>query len=191
MLILEKSINKNLQIWITYDEEIRDTKFGCRLKGKSKLFFIRIDLARPFIGDAWLLIHISFAPPNLFNELSTPPSAFRLPHLCRRDGRWLYGEVLQGGGPAATSLLVFLSVVCHSRQESEVPRWWRGAVLACRRVCLPQRSMEEAGSLSARGRKSYTRARAKLADSSNARKGEAGFFPWHEGRSVPRVLRWA
>jgi hypothetical protein len=36
--------------------------------------------------------------------------------------------------------------------------------------------MEEAGSSSARGRKSYTRARAKLADSSDARHGEAGFF---------------
>jgi hypothetical protein len=36
--------------------------------------------------------------------------------------------------------------------------------------------MEEAGSSSARGRKPYTRARAKLADSSDARHGEAGFF---------------
>jgi hypothetical protein len=36
--------------------------------------------------------------------------------------------------------------------------------------------MEEAGSSSARGRKSYTRARAKLADSSDARHGEARFF---------------
>jgi hypothetical protein len=37
--------------------------------------------------------------------------------------------------------------------------------------------MEEAGSSSARGRKPYTRARAKLADSSDARHGEARFFP--------------
>jgi hypothetical protein len=36
--------------------------------------------------------------------------------------------------------------------------------------------MEEVGSSSARGRKPYTHARAKLADSSNARHGEAGFF---------------
>jgi hypothetical protein len=36
--------------------------------------------------------------------------------------------------------------------------------------------MEEAGSSSARGRKPYTRARAKLADSSDARHGEAEFF---------------
>jgi hypothetical protein len=43
-------------------------------------------------------------------------------------------------------------------------------------VRLPRRSMEEAGSSSARGRKSYTRARAKLADSSDDRHGEAGFF---------------
>jgi hypothetical protein len=43
-------------------------------------------------------------------------------------------------------------------------------------VHLPRRSMEEVGSSSARGRKSYTRARAKLADSSDARHGEVGFF---------------
>jgi hypothetical protein len=36
--------------------------------------------------------------------------------------------------------------------------------------------MEEAGSSSARGRKPYTRARAKLADSSDTLHGEAGFF---------------
>jgi hypothetical protein len=43
-------------------------------------------------------------------------------------------------------------------------------------VCLPRRSMEEVGSSSARGRKPYTRARAKLEDSSDVRHGEAGFF---------------
>jgi hypothetical protein len=36
--------------------------------------------------------------------------------------------------------------------------------------------MEEVGSSLARGRKSYTCARAKLADSSDALHGEAGFF---------------
>jgi hypothetical protein len=36
--------------------------------------------------------------------------------------------------------------------------------------------MEEVGSLSARGRKPYTRAKAKLADSSDAHHGEAGLF---------------
>jgi hypothetical protein len=36
--------------------------------------------------------------------------------------------------------------------------------------------MEEAGSSSARGRKPYTCARAKLAASNDARHGEAGFF---------------
>jgi hypothetical protein len=36
--------------------------------------------------------------------------------------------------------------------------------------------MEEVGSSSARGRKPYTHARAKLEDSSDARHGEAGFF---------------
>jgi hypothetical protein len=37
---------------------------------------------------------------------------------------------------------------------------------------LPQRYMEEAGSSSARGSKTYMCARAKLADSSDARHGE-------------------
>jgi hypothetical protein len=36
--------------------------------------------------------------------------------------------------------------------------------------------MEEACSSSAPGRKPYTRARAKLADSSDAHHGDAGFF---------------
>jgi hypothetical protein len=43
-------------------------------------------------------------------------------------------------------------------------------------VRLPRCSMEEVGSSSARGRKPYTRARPKLADSSDARHGEAEFF---------------
>jgi hypothetical protein len=42
-------------------------------------------------------------------------------------------------------------------------------------VHLPRRSMEEVGSSSARERKPYTRARAKLADSNDAHHGEAGF----------------
>jgi hypothetical protein len=56
-------------------------------------------------------------------------------------------------------------------------------------VHLPQHSMEEVGSPSAWGRKPYTCARAKLADSSDAHHGEVGFFPQHEGRSGPRTLR--
>jgi hypothetical protein len=42
--------------------------------------------------------------------------------------------------------------------------------------------MEEADSSSARGRKPYTRTRAKLADSSDARHGEAGFFSSTRGK---------
>jgi hypothetical protein len=42
------------------------------------------------------------------------------------------------------------------------------------------------------GEKPYTRARAKLADSCDARHGEAVFFFLQcEGRSGPRALRWA
>jgi hypothetical protein len=47
MLILEKIINKYHQIWIMVDGEKRDTKFDCKLKGETKLFFIRTDLAPP------------------------------------------------------------------------------------------------------------------------------------------------
>jgi hypothetical protein len=43
-------------------------------------------------------------------------------------------------------------------------------------VRLLRRFMEEVGSLLDRGRKPYTRTRAKLADSSDARHGEAEFF---------------
>jgi hypothetical protein len=43
-------------------------------------------------------------------------------------------------------------------------------------VRLSRRSMEEVGSSSAQGRKPYTCARAKLADSSDAHHGEAGVF---------------
>jgi hypothetical protein len=53
---------------------------------------------------------------------------------------------------------------------------------------LPRRSMEGASSSSTQGRKPYTRARAKLADSSDTHHGEAGFFPQREGRSSPRAL---
>jgi hypothetical protein len=42
-------------------------------------------------------------------------------------------------------------------------------------VCLPRRSMEEASSLSARGRKPYMRTRAKLVDSNDAMERQ-GFF---------------
>jgi hypothetical protein len=36
MLILEKFRKKYHQIWITDDEEKRDTKFDCRLKGEKQ-----------------------------------------------------------------------------------------------------------------------------------------------------------
>jgi uncharacterized OsmC-like protein len=37
MLILEKFRKKYHQIWITVDEEKRDTKFDCRLKGEKQI----------------------------------------------------------------------------------------------------------------------------------------------------------
>jgi hypothetical protein len=55
MLILEKFRNKYHQIWITVDGEKRDTKFDYRLKGESKLFFIRTDLAPPLHWRRWLV----------------------------------------------------------------------------------------------------------------------------------------
>jgi hypothetical protein len=44
-------------------------------------------------------------------------------------------------------------------------------------VRLPRCSMEDVRSSLARGRKPYTRARAKLADSNDTCHGEVGFFP--------------
>jgi hypothetical protein len=76
MLILEKIRNQYHQIWITVDREKRNTKFDCRLKGESKLLFIRTDLAPPLHCDGCLLIIVSFAQPNLFNKCSALPSAF-------------------------------------------------------------------------------------------------------------------
>jgi hypothetical protein len=76
---------------------------------------------------------------------------------------------------------VFLSAV---RRPAKRVRFRSDEEVPSQRVApvrLPRRSMEEAGSSSARGRKPYTRARAKLADSSDARHGEAGFFPQYEG----------
>jgi hypothetical protein len=37
MLILEKFRNKYHQIWITVDDEKRNTKFDCRLKGEKQI----------------------------------------------------------------------------------------------------------------------------------------------------------
>jgi hypothetical protein len=76
MLILEKLRNKYHQIWITIDGEIRDTKFDCILKGKSKLFFIRTDLAPPLHWRQMVVNHRIIAHQNLFNKRSTLPSAF-------------------------------------------------------------------------------------------------------------------
>jgi hypothetical protein len=56
MLVLKKFRNKYYQIWITVDGEKRDTKFDCRLKGKSKLLFIRTDLAPP-LHWRWVVVN--------------------------------------------------------------------------------------------------------------------------------------
>jgi hypothetical protein len=59
MLILEKFRNKYHQICIMVDREKRDAKFDCRLKGESKLFFIRTDLAPPL---HWRRVYSSDGP---------------------------------------------------------------------------------------------------------------------------------
>jgi hypothetical protein len=51
MLILEKIRKKYHQICITIDGENVIQNLIADYKGKSKLFFIRTNLAPPFIGD--------------------------------------------------------------------------------------------------------------------------------------------
>jgi hypothetical protein len=147
--------------------------------------------------------NVSFVHLNLLNKRSAPPSAFyplprfRLPRLhrslvyvagmardsrgrfCKEEAPWPHPR------PRPSSSVLSAAHVKRVRfrnDEEESPQ--RAAP-----VHLPRRYMEEVGSSSARGRKPYTRARAKLADSSDARHGEVGFFPQREGRSGPRTLR--
>jgi hypothetical protein len=170
-------------------------------RGKANCSSFEQTWPRPFIGDGCLLIIVSFVHPNLFNKRSALPSAlypllgFRLPCLRRslvsvasmaRDSRGrLCKEEAPRPRPRPSSLVLSAtpSKRVRFRGDKEDPSQ-RAAPMR-----LPRRSMEEAGSSSARGRKPYTRARAKLADSSDACHGEAGFFPQHEGRSSPRALR--
>jgi hypothetical protein len=70
-------------------------------RGKANRSSFEKTWPRPFIGDGWLLIIISFAHLNLFNKHSAPHSAFypllRLPpsspplqpRLHRKYGPWL------------------------------------------------------------------------------------------------------
>jgi hypothetical protein len=110
-------------------------------RGKSNCSSFKQTWPRRFIGHQWLLINVSFAHMNFL--INTPPclspfipfSGFHLPRLrhslasvagMAHNSR---GGCLQGGGPATTSLSVFLGVVRRPCQESEVPRWRWGAVL--------------------------------------------------------------
>ena len=83
---------KNHQIWITYDGEIRDTKFDCRLKGEMRtVLHSNRTRPRPLIGDACWLIRVSFGPPNcciLFYKRPAPSFITKRPAtlvklLCR------------------------------------------------------------------------------------------------------------
>jgi hypothetical protein len=159
------------------------------------LFFIRIDLAPPFIGDAWLLIWVSFAPLNLFNKHSAPPSAFypllRLPPSSSPLQGWsaTLGEILQGGSLAATSLFVFLNVVRRPRQESEVSLWWRGVIPAHRPRASSSVLHGRGWFFVGPGGGSCTRAQGPIWTLATPAV-ERQVFPRREGRSGPRALRW-
>jgi hypothetical protein len=168
MLILEKIRNKYNQIWITVDGEKRDTKFDCRLKGENQTVLHSnrpgpaLSLAMDVCSSSYHLRIQTF----LINALpclppSIPFSGFHLPRLRRSlvsvacmarksKGRFCKEEAPRPRPRPSSSVL----------SAAPAKSFQRAAPMR-----LPQRSMEEVGSSSARGRKSYTRARAKLADS--------------------------
>jgi hypothetical protein len=189
-LTLEKFKNKYHQIWITVDGEIRDTKFDCRLKGEKKIV-LHSNNPSPapslVTGGCQSSYHLCIrtflinAPPRLLPSI--PFSDFCLPRRCRslvsiagmaRDsrGRFCKEEAPRPHPHPSSSVLSANPAnrvrFCSDEEESS-------QLVAP--VRLSRRSIEEAGSSSARGRKPYTRARAKLADSSDARHGAVGFFP--------------
>jgi hypothetical protein len=146
-----------------------------------------------------LLIIVSFVHLNLLNKCSAcllpsiPFSGFCLPVSVAASSPSLVRHTtlggLQGQGPAATSLSIFLGAVRAPTKRVRFHGDKKEPSQRAAPVRLPRRLMEEAGSSSAQGRMPNTRARAKLADSSDTRHREAGFFPQHEGRSGPRALR--
>jgi hypothetical protein len=90
MLILEKFRNKYHQIWITVDEEKRDTKFDCRLKGEKQTVLHSNrpgpapSLATSVCSSSYHLrirTFLIYALPCL--PPSVPFPCFRLPRLCR------------------------------------------------------------------------------------------------------------
>jgi hypothetical protein len=200
MLILEKIRNKYHQIWITVDIEKRDSKFDCRLKGENQTVLhsnrpgTTPSLAMGVCQSSYHLCIWTF----LINSLpclppSIPFSSFRLPCSVAasspaRDSRGRFCKEdapRPRPHPSSSVLSATPAKRVRFRGNEEEPSQCAAP------MHLPWCSMEGAGSSSAQGRKSYTRARAKLADSSDARHGEVGCFPQREGRSGPHTLRWA
>jgi hypothetical protein len=68
MVILEKKIEKNYQIWTNKNKEILVTTFGCRLKGEMGTV---LHLNRT-ISDAGLITRVRFAAlPNFYTDNSS------------------------------------------------------------------------------------------------------------------------
>jgi hypothetical protein len=136
----------------------------------------------PFICDGCLLIIVSFAHPNLFNKRFALPSAFYpLLRLLPSSSPSQVWPVTLGGGSVRRRPRGHVPVRLSQCCLPPPPREWGSVVTKRSHPTVPPRayswrSIEEAGSLWARGRKPYTRARAKLADSSDACHGVAGFF---------------
>jgi hypothetical protein len=158
------------------DGELHDTKFDCKVKREKQIVLHSNRTGRaPFIGDGWLLIIVSFAHPNLFNKRFAPPSAFYpllwLPPSSSPSQVWpatlgrFYKEEAPWPRPRPSSSVLSVAPAKRVRFRSDEEE----SSQCTAPVRLPRRSMEEAGSLSARGKKPYTRARAKLADSSDDR----------------------
>jgi hypothetical protein len=133
------------------------------------------------------------APPHL--PPSIPFSGFCLPHLCRNlisiagmacdsRGRFCKEEAPQPR-PRPSSSVLSAAPAKRLRFHGDGEELSQHATS----VRLPRRSIEEASSSLAQGRKPYMHTRAKLADSSDVRHGQTLFFPRREGRSGPRALR--
>jgi hypothetical protein len=172
MLILEKIRNKYHQIWITIDGEKRDTKFDCRLKGEKQtvLHSNRPGPAPPLATSVCsspyhLRIRTFLINASPCLQPSIPFFSFHLPRPRRslvsvagmaRDSRGRFCKE-EAPRPRPRPSFSVLSTTpfkrVRFRGDEEEP---------CQRAAparLPRRSMEEAGSSSARGRKPYTRAR--------------------------------
>jgi hypothetical protein len=157
-------------------------------RGKANCSSFEQTWPRPFIGNRCLLIIVSFVHLNLFNKhhpafrlLSPSPVFAFLISVVASCPSQIWPATL-GGGSARRMPRGHVPVRLPRCCPLPPPREWGSAVTKRSRPSAPplcvflgapwKRSvLRRPGA-----RKQYTRARAKLADSSDARHGEAGFF---------------